>query len=150
MLTDRQFVALQLFANITSKWPEVLFVERIKDRIKDSESIKRIADSSFVYADIFLEQSGGGNIDGNIDIETIETIEKEFKDIGDKLEKMHESSQKMNELNQELVQINKALFDLVTNDVEYVEEEVEEQKTSFITLGAIAWVDGEPVYVEAE
>lgn len=99
MLTDRQFVALQLFANITSKWPEVLFIKRIKDE----ESIKSIADSALFYADIFLKQSGD-----NIDIGV-------FKEIGKKIEKMEE-------LNQQLRENNKALLDLVNSDVK---EEVE-------------------------
>lgn len=133
MLTDRQFVALQLFANLTAKWSEALFALRIKD----TESIKKIADSALFYADIFLEQSGG-----NIDIGN---IEQEFKTIGEKLEKI-------NELNQQLAQSNKALLDLVSgSDVEEVEEvEVEEERTALIKLGAIAWIDGQPVYVEGE
>lgn len=69
MLTDRQFVALQLFTKIISK---VFFVKRIKD----TESIKKIADSALFYADIFLEQSAKQS-------ETLNTkaIEKEFKNV---------------------------------------------------------------------
>lgn len=118
MLTDRQFVALQLFANVTSKWSEMIFVSKIKDE----ETVKRIADCALFYADIFLKQSGG-----NIDIGD---IEQEFKTIGDKLEIM-------NGLNQKLAQTNKKLLDLVTGDIK---EEVE------IECGTIAWIDGEPVY----
>lgn len=117
MLTDRQFVALQLFANITSK---LVFVKNIRDE----ESIKRVADSALLYADIFLKQS-----EGNIDTDV---IEQDFKNISDKLEEMNQLSQRMSEN-------NKDLLDLVNNNIE---KQVE------IELGAIAWIDGEPLYVE--
>ena len=103
MLTDRQFIALQIFQSAIGNWSEVLFVARSKQ----TETIKTLANSALVYADIFLAESGG-----NVDIEV---IEKEFKNIGIKLEEM-------NQLNQQLSESNKALLDLVGSDIEGIYE----------------------------
>jgi hypothetical protein len=101
MLTDREIVALQLFQNVVSNWPDVFFITRTED----VKTIKELADSALVYADIFLEETRGT---GKIDPIDLEVFQEQNNLIGEKIERIIE-------INQHLITNNRALIELINN-----------------------------------